>query len=210
MGVFTRYYEFISQIIALNDKSLEKLSLFARNLQGLLKAMGIFESVDLSGLEMQAYRLAQIQKNQIKLEDKDGELDPTSVHSGEAKEKERVKLSELIDKLNEAFSGEFTESENMEHAYQVISRVKENENVINQIKNYTDDSAMQSDLPRIVDDAFMEIENVNEKKKEMYLSNEEVRKKYIKIIYALVKDLIDNNKLDYFSMENLLKGISIR
>lgn len=37
LGSFTRFYEFMSQIVEYDDKELEKLSLFARNLRPLLR-----------------------------------------------------------------------------------------------------------------------------------------------------------------------------
>lgn len=207
LGVFSRYYEFISQIFPLNDSDLEKLSLFARNLQGLLKARGSFETLDLSGLEMKNYRLSQIQKAQIKMENEDGEIDPTSVRPGEAKEKEKVWLSELIARLNEAFDGDFGDTENLEHSYMVVRRVIQNQTAVDQIKYNDEDQILYGDLPGIVDDAIMDIENVNENKKDLYLGNKEVREKYIRIIYAFVKKLIEVDKLDHLSLENFLKMI---
>ncbi len=37
LGSFTRFYEFMSQIVDYDDKELEKLSLYARNLRPLLR-----------------------------------------------------------------------------------------------------------------------------------------------------------------------------
>jgi hypothetical protein len=58
-----------------------------------------------------------------------------------------------------------------------------------------------------VDDSFLDIEKVNDKKKTIYLSNDDVRERYIKLIYGLVKKLIDTDKVKDFSMEKLLEGL---
>ena len=40
-----------------------------------------------------------------------------------------------------------------------------------------------------------------------YLSNDDVREKYIKLIYNLVKRLIDTDKVNDFTMEKLIEGL---
>lgn len=209
LGVFTRYYEFISQIFPISNPDLEKFSLFARTLQGLLKAEGNLEYIDLSGLEMKNYRLSKLNAERIKLENKEGELDPTSVHPAEAKEKEKIWLSEIIEQMNEVFGTNFEEVGILEHSYMVITRVKENQEALNQIKNNDIDQIMYGDLPSIVDDAMIDIEKSNDKKKELYLSNEEVREKYIRVIYKLIRKLLENDQLGNFNLEHFLKGMEL-
>jgi len=50
LGSFVRFYEFISQIVALDDQDLEKLAVFARHLRPLLREELINEPIDLSGI----------------------------------------------------------------------------------------------------------------------------------------------------------------
>jgi type I restriction enzyme R subunit len=51
LGSFVRFYEFMSQIVDYNDKDLEKLSLYARNLRPMLRETVLDEdNVDLSGI----------------------------------------------------------------------------------------------------------------------------------------------------------------
>ena len=66
---------------------------------------------------------------------------------------------------------------------------------------------MYGDLPEIVDDSFLDIDKINDKKKTIYLSNDDVREKYIKLIYNLVKRLIDTDKVNDFTMEKLIEGL---
>lgn len=69
MGSFTRFYEFISQIVAFDDKELEKLSLFARNLRPLLREqITQDDDVDLSNVTMTHYRLSKLRQQDIQLQ----------------------------------------------------------------------------------------------------------------------------------------------
>src|SRR5690606_24261580 len=56
LGTFTRQYEFMSQIVDYDSKDLEKLSLYARNLQPLLReSVDNEDDVDLSNIVMSHY-----------------------------------------------------------------------------------------------------------------------------------------------------------
>ncbi len=59
LGTFTRFYEFMSQIVDYDDKDLEKLSLFARNLRPMLRENFMDDDdIDLSGVTLSHYRVA--------------------------------------------------------------------------------------------------------------------------------------------------------
>ena len=191
----------------MGDMELEKLSLFARHLQQLLKTEGIDEEIDLSGLDMQNYRLSQIKKQELKLENKEGEIDPTGTGEGGAKAKELSWLSEIIEQINEAFGGEFDGKETLYHTYAIVEKVKENELVMEQIKYNPIDSVMHGDLPVVVDDAVIEFDKMGEKKKDMYLGNEETRIKFVKLIYRIIKKQFDSGESSNFTIDDLLKGL---
>jgi type I restriction enzyme, R subunit len=177
LGTYSRFYEFISQVVPLNDIELEKLSIFARVLQGYLRSLNISDSIDLSNLEFKYYKIKQLEKQKLELENEDGELEPSSVKEGIARAKERTLLSEIISNLNDLFGDEFNTRENIEHVYQLTNRVIENETAMNQIKNNDENQIMYGDLPEIVDDSFLDIDKINDKKKTIYLSNDDVREK---------------------------------
>ena len=68
LGSFTRFYEFMSQIVEYDDKDLEKLSLFARNLRPLLREQVADEDeIDLSNVAMSHYRLSKLRQQDIQL-----------------------------------------------------------------------------------------------------------------------------------------------
>jgi type I restriction enzyme R subunit len=56
-----RCYEFMSQIVDYDDKALEKLSLYARNLRPMLRETFMEEdSIDLDNVVLSHYRLSVI------------------------------------------------------------------------------------------------------------------------------------------------------
>jgi hypothetical protein len=78
---------------------------------------------------------------------------------------------------------------------------------MDQIKNNDINQIMYGDLPEIVDDSFLDIEKVNDKKKTIYLSNDDIRERYIKEIYSLVKKLIEGDMVKDFTMEKMMEGL---
>src|SRR5690606_39691701 len=74
LGTFVRFYEFMSQIVDYDDKNLERLSLYARNLRPMLRESLLEEDdVDLSNVVLSHYRLSKIRQQDIKLkEDAEG------------------------------------------------------------------------------------------------------------------------------------------
>ncbi|MEI4768022.1 type I restriction endonuclease subunit R, partial [Acinetobacter nosocomialis] len=79
LGSFTRFYEFMSQIVDYDDKELEKLSLYARNLRPLLRETSTKDDeVDLSNVSMSHYRLSKIRQQDIRLKEdaEDFKLEP--------------------------------------------------------------------------------------------------------------------------------------
>jgi type I restriction enzyme R subunit len=66
LGSFTRFYEFMSQIVDYDDKEREKLSLYARHLRPLLREKVIEEDdVDLENVVISYYRLSKIRQQDI-------------------------------------------------------------------------------------------------------------------------------------------------
>ena len=90
LGTFVRFYEFMSQIVDYDDTSLEKLCLYARNLQPLLRESLLDEDeIDLSNVLLSHYRLSKIKQQALQLKDEaDDKLQPGGeLGSGKAKDK---------------------------------------------------------------------------------------------------------------------------
>ena len=68
LASFTRYYEFMSQIVDYESTDLEQLSLYARHLAPLLREqIPGDDPIDLSSIELSHYRLSKIKQKDLKL-----------------------------------------------------------------------------------------------------------------------------------------------
>lgn len=106
---FRNLYLFLSQVIPYQDSDLEKLYTFGRYLLTKLPATPGSRAVHLDeDVQLKYYRLEKISEGSIDL--KVGEADavygPSEVGTGQADEE--VRLSLLVEKLNERFGTEFT------------------------------------------------------------------------------------------------------
>jgi type I restriction enzyme R subunit len=142
-----------------DDKELEKLSLFARNLRPMLRENIILDDeIDLSNIEMSHYRLSKLRQIDIELQANSTEhqLEPSNdVGSATAKTKRRF-LSSIIHRLNEVFvTDKLTDQDMINYANTIADKVYENNGVMSQIANNTREQAMLGDFPRAIDDAIL-------------------------------------------------------
>ena len=98
----------MSQIVDYNDKALEKLSLYARNLRPLLReSFEDNDAIDLSNVEMSHYRLSKLRQHDLQLGEQDQEgyglKGGEAAGSAKAKDKKEEPLSLSISRLNELF-----------------------------------------------------------------------------------------------------------
>jgi type I restriction enzyme R subunit len=130
LGTFTRFYEFMSQIVDYDDKHLEKLSLYARNLRPLLREGFIEEDgLDLSNVQLSHYRLAMIKQQDLRLKEAgDYQLEPSNgLGSAQAKDKQEEFMSQIISRLNALFITDcLTENDLVNYAYTIRDKISEN------------------------------------------------------------------------------------
>lgn len=100
LGSFVRFYEFMSQIVDYDDKSLEKLSLFARHLRPLLHEQRIEDDeIDLSNVDMSHYRLSKLHEQHLKLQEDAEEYQITpgnDMGTAKPKDKKEEFLSNIL------------------------------------------------------------------------------------------------------------------
>jgi type I restriction enzyme, R subunit len=102
-------------VVPYPDSDLEKLYTYARFLQSKLPRRKRDDAIDLDDdVELKFYRLQKIGEGSIQLHAGEPEplIGPTDVGTGVA-EDERVKLSSLIEKLNERFGTDFTPADQL-------------------------------------------------------------------------------------------------
>lgn len=194
LQAFTRYYEFMSQIVDYDDNDLERLSLFARHLAPLLREKAPDEDpVDLSSVELSHYRLSMIQQQNLMLVKEGGEgLEPTTdLGTGKARSKEEEWLSQIITRLNDLFVTDgLTDKDLINYAYAIRDKVSENETVMNQIANNSPEQALLGDFAGAMDDAVMDSSVAHQNQMAQYLNSKDVQLG----LQRLVFDMLLNRK----------------
>ena len=192
LGTFVRFYEFMSQIVDYDDADLEKLSLYARNLAPLLREQNVDDDdVDLSHVVLSHYRLSKIKQQDLMLEE---EQSPYGLKPGEglgsarARDRKEELLSQIIARLNELFiTDHLSEQDLVNYAYTVRDKVRENEKVMSQLANNTDEQAMLGDFPKAVDDAILDSSAAHENQKFQLLSDPKKAAAFAKLVFDLIK-----------------------
>ncbi len=199
LGTFVRFYEFMSQIVDYDNKDLEKLSLYARNLQPMLRETFVEDNeIDLSGVVLSHYRLSVIRQQDLKLKvNSCDQLKPgNSLGTARAKEQKEEFLSQIINRLNEIFNkDQLTENDLVNYAYTIRDKVSENAKVMKQIANNSPEQAMLGDFTKAVDDAIISSSEAHTSQMMQLLSNPEKAKNFSRIVFELIKmGIIDHSQ----------------
>ncbi len=162
LTAFRNLYAFLSQIIPYQDRELEKLYAFSRNLLAKLPPPGEGQRFQLDDeVALHYFRMQQVTDGSIDLSE--GITyplkGPTDVGTGVVRE-EAVPLSSLVDKLNEHFGTDFTEADQL-FFDQIRVTAEEDERIIEAARANTlpDFSAF---LDRVIDELFIERMEGNE------------------------------------------------
>ena len=193
LGTFVRFYEFMSQIVDYDDKELEKLSLYARNLRPMLRETIVEEDdIDLDNVVLSHYRLSKIRQQDLKLKEDAEEygLEPgDGLGTAKAKDKKEELLSLIIDRLNVIFDPDgLTDKDKLNYAYTIRDKVRENEMVMSQITNNSPEQAMLGDFPRAMDDAVMSSSEVHQNQMMQLLSDPTKAADFAKVVFELLQD----------------------
>ena len=194
LGTYVRFYEFMSQIVDYNDKDLEKLSLYARNLRPMLREILIEDDdIDLDNVVLSHYRLSKLRQQDIKIkEDHPEYLNPgVGLGSAAAKDKKEEFLSQIIARLNELFiTDELTENDLVNYAQTIRDKVKENKLVMKQIERNTTEQAMLGDFSKAIDDAVIDSSDAHKNQMMQLLSDPEKAKGFARVVFDMLK-LVD-------------------
>ena len=198
---FTRYHEFMSQIVDYESPDLERLSLYARHLAPLLREkMSDDDEIDLSSVQLSHYRLSKLEQQDLGLvkEKPDTGLVPGSyLGTGQAKSKQEEWLSQIIQRLNELFITDGLSDEDLiSYAYTIRDKMTENQAVMNQIANNSPEQALLGDFVGAMDHAVMESGEAHENQKIQYLNSRELQIGFQRIVFdmLLAKDALERNK----------------
>lgn len=151
---FVRTYQFIAQIIDLNDPDLEAYTEFVRLLRNRLDSVPLAQ-VDLSGLRLKQYALiegetlAGVGGRDTGVEAEDPLLKPKGDGGQrEPRDREKERLSELIRRINETFSPELYGASGRVLLVEVTETLQRNDQVMAQVRNNKREDALKGDLPK--------------------------------------------------------------
>ncbi|HEE6638200.1 restriction endonuclease subunit R [Acinetobacter baumannii] len=191
LGSFTRFYEFMSQIVEYDDKELEKLSLFARNLRPLLREQVADEDeIDLSNVAMSHYRLSKIRQQdiQLKADSTEHKLEPANdMGTAKAKDKKEDFLSVILGRVNELFiTDKLTDQDMINYVHTVADKMSENTRMMKQIQNNTREQAMLGEFDSALDDAVLDSNAAHMEQMTQLMSDPAKMRQFAHIIYDVL------------------------
>jgi type I restriction enzyme R subunit len=149
---FSNAYAYCAQLIDFGDPELENFAAFAKLLSKRLDGVAP-EQVDLRGLALTGF---EIKSEKDEGETPDGQtLKPEEPPGGEGRDREKQKLSEIINRLNSIFGDVAPLKDQAAFANQVASIASESDVVMAQVENNTREQAMHGDLPDAVQQAVV-------------------------------------------------------
>jgi type I restriction enzyme, R subunit len=140
MEAFIRLYTFLSQIFDYGNTDIEKRAIFYKALVPLLEFGRERQGIDLSKVLLTHHQLKNFGKRALLLDKGDAQkLEPiTEAGSGSIQEKERARLNEIIEKVNNLFDGELTDEDKLVYVNNVLKgKLLESEVLQQQAANNT-------------------------------------------------------------------------
>ena len=140
MGAFIRLYTFLSQIFDYGNTAIEKRSIFYKQVLPLLEFGREREGIDLSKVVLTHHNLKNQGKRPMPLvAGENPKLEPiTEAGGGSVQEKQKARLNEIIQKVNDLFEGELTDQDKLVYVNNVImGKLLESETLRQQAANNT-------------------------------------------------------------------------
>lgn len=151
-GTYLRVYTFLSQVFDYQNTEFEKRAIFFKHLIKLLKFGREREGVDLSQVVLTHHTIKNLGKQPMDLGGEEyPKLNPiTAAGSGEVREKEKAFLNEIIEKLNDLFTSEISDRDQLVFAREhVLGAMLESEVLVKQAaSNSKEQFANSPDFPK--------------------------------------------------------------
>ncbi|MEJ6655865.1 MAG: DEAD/DEAH box helicase family protein [Pseudomonas sp.] len=188
LNKFVRSYEYIAQLIDFGDPHLEAFASFARLLRRRLKGITT-QQVDLGDLKLSHYKIK-----------KGSDLGGVAVQgetpglwaisdSGlrDARDREKKYLAELIEKLNNAFGKDITDTDQVALAVHVSEKLRADKVLMAQVQHNPMEQAMKADLPVKAVTAIASAMSSHTSMATKLLSDEATRDVFLTVVYELLK-----------------------
>ncbi|MBF0140728.1 MAG: type I restriction endonuclease subunit R [Magnetococcales bacterium] len=179
LGIFLRVYVFLSQLFDYGNTALEKRMIFFNGLLPLLDFGRERDGVDLSKVVLTHHKLKDQGQRTLPLSgDEADKLQPmTETGSGAVREKEKVLLAEIIQKVNTLFEGELSDDDKLIYVNHVLKgKLLESHILVQQASNNTREQFANSpDLANELMNAIMDAFAAHSTMSKQALDSERVR-----------------------------------
>ena len=137
MQAYLRLYAFLSQIFNYGNTYIEKRAIFYRRLLPHLEFGREREGIDLSKVVLTHHNVRSEGQRSLSLGgDERPKLVPASeTGSGAVQEKEKVRLAEIIEKVNDLFTGDLTDDDRLVYVNSVRGKLLESDELVLQAQN---------------------------------------------------------------------------
>lgn len=186
MGAYVRLYTFLSQVFDYGNTDIEKRAIFYKRLIPLLEFGREREGIDLSKVVLTHHNLRDRGAQPMRLSD--GERPKLSAineaGSGSIQEREKARLAEIIEKVNDLFQGELTEQDKLVYVNDVIKgKLLESQMLRTQASNNTKEQFGTSpDLDRGIDNAIIDAMDAHREMSAQAINSPEVRRRLKEIL----------------------------
>lgn len=131
MQAYQRMYAFLSQIFDYGSTGIEKRAIFYRRLVPLLEFGREREEVDLSQVRMTHHKLTSKGKRSLLPETDGPKLPPvTATGTGAVRDEDKIRLQEVIEKLNDLFDGDLTDDDQLQWVFGTLRAKMEESEVL--------------------------------------------------------------------------------
>lgn len=139
IGAYIRLYTFLSQMLDYGNTAIEKRAIFYKRLLPLLEFGREREGIDLSKVVLTHHTIRSLGKHAMPLGGQATKLEPlTEAGSGSVQEREKARLNEIIERVNDLFEGELTDQDKLVYVNNVIKgKLLESEKLRQQATNNT-------------------------------------------------------------------------
>ncbi len=178
LGTFLRMYEFLSQIVPYEDPELEQRYSFGRHLMPRLVNLRQDSPFDLDDeVKLTHYRLQKLSTRALQLQ----VAEPTSLYpvaeagTGQSKDPESKRLSEIIGKMNDLFAGDLSDADKVAYATHIRGKLLENDKLAEQAQGNTLEQFKLGDFDRVFSDVVIDGLDKYQGMASQVLNNERIR-----------------------------------
>ena len=152
---FNRTYSYVTQLIRLHDKDLFNEFLFTSHLVRLLPRNKI-DIIDIDEkIKLEYASLKETHTGAILLDEKPPVIVPAGSTAPKTPNKKKDTLQSIIDKVNERFDGQFTESDRV--IVEGIYRMFMDDDDVKKFKKYAQDNSVEMFVHSLFPDKFKDI-----------------------------------------------------